>query len=105
MVPDYARFVKEALGDITYNKRFKDGTTDPRRTKHEFLHYNVILYDQQMLYAPAYRANKGAHIYSLLRSIALDKESGDKIVLYVLIRDFQCTTLNALPVKRRGASL
>ncbi len=83
MTPDYPRFVKEFLGDAEYNKYFSlsGGTTTCTATLLEFIHYNVIFYDPQIVSDVAYRSCKERHVYSLLRRITSGFEGSPTISL------------------------
>lgn len=63
---------------------FMDQLDDPTladKTQLEFIHYNLILYDQQIFNTIAFRANKVAHVYSLLSHISFRVEGGENISL------------------------
>lgn len=87
MSPDYVQFVKDWFakdfhGDSTFGTYFTDHLEgSSHHTLLEFLHYNIILYDQQMLSGSAYRPNKEPHVYSLLSRISLEQENRGNINL------------------------
>lgn len=61
--------MKTSLGKDDYNKYFTDTSTGPSVGPVEFAHYSEMLLDKQMADAMLYRANKKAHVYSLLRRL------------------------------------
>ena len=58
-----------SLGKDNYKKYFTDTSTGPSVGPLEFAHYSEMLLDKQMTDAMLYRANKKAHVYSLLRHL------------------------------------
>jgi hypothetical protein len=89
MMPDYTQFLKAVfpIGNTQYSTYFtdkQDGVPTPARlTLLESIHYNLILFDKQILSSIAYRVNKEAHVYSLLSRISVGVEGSDAISLWV----------------------
>ena len=61
--------MKTSLGKDEYKKYFTETSTGPSVGPLEFAHYSETLLDKQMTDAMLYRANKKAHVYSLLRRL------------------------------------
>jgi hypothetical protein len=58
-----------------------DDTTLAHVTWLEFIHYNLVLYNKQILDPIEFKANKDAHVYSLLSCISVGKEGSENITL------------------------
>ncbi|KAH9008729.1 hypothetical protein EDB84DRAFT_1446759, partial [Lactarius hengduanensis] len=98
MTPDYPRFVKDFFGDVEYGRYFQDlpsGATGRMASLLEFIHYNVILFDEQICLTRAYRSYKERHVYSLLRRLTLNEEGGDAVAFdfRILMRGFNLPIL------------
>lgn len=77
--------MKQALGDPLYDSYFTDAMDlqDDRLSAKllEFIHYNIIFFDEQICNAAAYRASKESHVYSLLRRLTVGLERSEVIGL------------------------
>lgn len=76
--------VKESLGDLNYDTYFTDAADVPGGRQAdllEFIHYNIIFFDEQINHPTAYRASKEAHVYSLLRRLTVGLERSEAIGL------------------------
>jgi hypothetical protein len=87
MFPDFLSLVKRHIGDTVYTGYFGELTrpddqpddTACSATVLEFLHYIVILFDEQIRSLAIFGANKEAHVYCLLRALTLTPRTGDNV--------------------------